>query len=424
VFNNIINTNSVVVASPNGSSIMVAEADGNLLLYDANADSFTVSRKDVTSLSGAYAASAFQQYVVGNSLLDSSLVPVLQFNAGSNASSGFAFVDQGGYLTTVPVAATGTGTGTGGTGGTTTLSSVAGSIQRVDLSNSKVSMSLATSMIEAPLLGTTTNAFTRTIAPLYTRNAIVNLTVSGFTVLPWQFDASVAPPKISSVVNAADGGKAIAPGGLISIYGTQFSPVNVATNEIPVPTALADSCLAVNGLPVPIFFVSPTQINAQMPFAMIGSVTMILRTPGGTSDNFNLTVLPNAPSVFRANVEGLGSEVATIVRDINGELVTPSNPVHKNDSLVIYLTGLGITNPASQDGTPGALDPLADAIVPPTVTLGGSNLALQYAGMAPGEVGVYQINVKVPSSIQSGLSIPLIISQGGMGTTIQVRVVD
>jgi uncharacterized protein (TIGR03437 family) len=285
-------------------------------------------------------------------------------------------------------------------------------------------MSLATAMIEAPLLGTTTNGFTRTLAPLYGRNEIVNLTVSGFTVLPWQFDAAVAPPKIQSVVNAADGKKGIAPGGLISIYGTQFSPVNVATSEIPVPTALADSCLVVNGLPVPIFFVSPTQINAQMPFSMIGSVTMVLRTPGGTSDNFNLTVLPNAPSVFLANVEGLGSDVATIVRDTNGQLVTPSNPVHKNDSLVIYLTGLGITNPATQDGMPGALDPLANAIVLPKVTLGGSNLALQYAGMAPGEVGVYQINVKVPSSIQSGLSIPLTISQGRMETTIQVRVVD
>ena len=420
IFNNLISTNTVVVASPNGSSILVAEADGNLLLYDANADSFTVSRKDVTALSGAYAASAFQQYVVGNSLLNSSLVPVLQFNAGSNASSGFAFVDQGGYLTTVPVASGGTGTG----GSASTLSSVAGSIQRVDLSNSKVSMSLATSMIEAPLLGTLTNAFTRTVAPLYSRNAIVNLTVSGFTVLPWQFDASVAPPKIQSVVNAADGGKGIAPGGLMSIYGQQFSPVNIATNEIPVPTALADSCLTVNGLPVPIFFVSPTQINAQMPFSMVGSVTMILRTPGGVSDNYNTTVLPSAPSVFRANIEGLGSDVPTIVRFTNGEIVTASNPVHKNDSLVIYLTGLGVTTPAVGDGMPGPSDPLATAIVAPQVTLGSANLALLYAGMTPGEVGVYQINVKVPSSVQTGLSIPLTINQGGANTTIQVRVVD
>src|SRR5260370_7999477 len=121
IFNNAISTNSVVVASPNGSSILVAEADGNLLLYDANADSFTVSRKDVTALSGAYAASAFHQYVIGNNLLNSSLVPMLQLNAGSNSSSGFAFVDQAGYLTTVPVARTATGSGTETAPGTAAL---------------------------------------------------------------------------------------------------------------------------------------------------------------------------------------------------------------------------------------------------------------------------------------------------------------
>ncbi len=151
---------------------------------------------------------------------------------------------------------------------------------------------------------------------------------------------------------------------------------------------------------------------------------MILRTPGGISDNYNTTVLPSAPSVFRANVEGLGSDVPTVVRDTNSEIVTASNPVHKNDVLVIYLTGMGITNPAVLDGMPGPSSPLATAIVPPQVTLGGSNLALMYAGMTPGEVGVYQINVKVPTSIQGGLSIPLTIKQGGMSTTIAVRVVE
>lgn len=430
IFTNLVSINTVMVASPNGSSILVAEADGNVLLYDANSDSFTVSRKDVTSLSGAYAASAFNQYVVGNNLLNSSLVPVLQFGSGGNASSGFAFLNQVGYMTTVPVAGTGTGSGTGtgtGTGGTQTsgqYSSVPGVIQRADMSTSKAAPSLATRMIEAPLLGTATNSFTRTLAPLYNQSAIVNLTVSGFTVLPWNYDASVAPPMIQRVVNAADGSKAIAPGGLISIYGQQFSPVNIATNEIPVPTALADSCLSVNGLPMPMLFVSPTQINAQMPFEAIGIVTMILRTPGGVSDNFNTVVLPGAPSVFRATIDGLGSDVPTVVRATNGEMVTDANPVHKNDYLVIYLTGLGTTNPAVQTGMPGPMNPLASAIVSPLVTIGDAALPLLYAGMAPDEVGVYQINVKVPASVPSGLSIPLTITQAGMETTIQVRVVD
>jgi uncharacterized protein (TIGR03437 family) len=278
-------------------------------------------------------------------------------------------------------------------------------------------------MIEAPLLGTTTNSFTRTVAPLYNRNAIVNLTVSGFTVLPWNFDASVAPPKIQAVVNAADGTASIAPGGLISIYGQQFSPVNLATNQIPLPTALANSCLTVNGLPVPILFVSPTQINAQMPFEAQGNVTLILRTPGGVSDNYNTVVLPGAPSVFRAAIDGVGM-VPTVVRNTNSEMVTAANPVHTNDVLVIYLTGLGATNPAVPTGMPAPSDPLAISILSPEVTLGGAKLPLLYAGLAPGEVGVYQINVKVPSSTPTGLSIPLSITQGGVNTTIQVRVVN
>jgi uncharacterized protein (TIGR03437 family) len=440
IFENQISTNAAMVASPNGSSILIAEADGNLLLYDANSDSFTVSRKDFTTLAGAYAASSYNQYVVGNNLLNSSLVPVTQFASGSATTSGFAFLDQGGYLTTVAVAnngtsATGSGTGSGsgnggsgsGSGTGTTASQYAsapGVIQRVDMSTSKIGMSLATRMIEAPLLGTTSSAFTRTVAPLYSRNAIVNLTVSGFTVLPWNFDASVAPPRIQKIVNAADGNTTIAPGGLISIYGQQFSPVNIATSQIPVPTALADSCLTVNGLPVPMLFVSPTQINAQMPFEAQGNVTMILRTPGGVSDNYNTVVLPGAPSVFRAAIEGVGSDVPTIVRNSNGEIVTSSNPVHGNDTLVIYLTGLGATNPAVPTGMPGPADPLAYSIVPAQVSLGGVAAQVLYSGLVPGEVGVYQINVKVPPSAPKGLSIPLSIVQGSINTTIQVRVVE
>src|SRR5207244_11374742 len=111
-----------------------------------------------------------------------------------------------------------------------------------------------TRMVEAPLIASGINSFMRTIAPLYDRSGVIALTVSGYTVLPWNYDAAVAPPKINAVVNAADGKSPVAPGGLISIYGQQMAPVNLATKEIPLPTALADSCLTVNGVPVPVLF--------------------------------------------------------------------------------------------------------------------------------------------------------------------------
>jgi uncharacterized protein (TIGR03437 family) len=399
-------------------------------LYDANSDSFTVSRQDFTALSGPYAASAFNQYVVGNNLLDSSLVPVMQFETGTGTPSGFAFVNETGFRTNAPPPSASASSSSSTTTTTTApagsgQSTAPGVIQRVDMNNPSTSVSNATLMVEAPLLGTTASPFTRTIAPLSDQSAIMNLTISGVTVLPWTYDASVAPPKISSVVNAGNGGTDIAPGGLISVYGTQLSPVNMASSEIPLPTALANSCLSVNGLPVPILFVSPNQVNAQMPFQAIGDVTLILRTPGGQSDNYNLVIEPNAPSVFLSGV-GPGVNVPTVVRNDDNQLVTPSHPIHRKSdtALVIYLTGLGPTAPAVASGQPAPSGTLAYTLTQPTVTLGGINLPVLFSGLAPGLVGVDQINVTVPFNVPDGMSVPLVITQGDASTTIPERVVD
>jgi uncharacterized protein (TIGR03437 family) len=415
VFKNVTNANTVLTAAQNGSSILIAQADGTVYLYDASSDAFTVSRQDFKSLGGPYAASAFNQYVVGNNLLNSSLVPVMQFETGTGTPSGFAFVSQTGFRSNAPAPAT--------AGGQSTSPGV---IQRIDMTNPSSSVSRATAMVEAPLLGTTTSPFTRTIAPLADQSAIVNLTVSGVTVLPWKYDAAVAPPQISSVLNAGDGGSDIAPGGLISVYGTQLSPVNMASAEIPLPTALANSCLSVNGLPMPVLFVSPTQVNAQMPFQAIGNVTLILRTPGGQSNNYNLVVLPNAPSIFVSAAAGPGTSTPTVVRNDDNKLVTNSHPVHRksNTALVIYLTGLGPTTPTVDTGQPAPSNPLALSLLQPTVTLGGENLPLIFSGLAPGLVGVDQINVVVPFNVPTGMSVPLVIKQGTVSTSVPLRVVD
>jgi uncharacterized protein (TIGR03437 family) len=404
VYNNDINLNTMLVASGNGSSILAAEADGNLLLYNANVDTFTISRKDSAGLTGAYAASSYDMFVVGNALMNASLVPIQQYETGSGLSSGFVFIDQTAIRTTAP------------------SSSSPGVIQRVDLSTGELIK--PTRMVEAPLLGQTGAAFTRTLAPLASRKVIVNLTTSGFTALAWNYDASVAPPVVKSLVNAADGTQPVAPGGLVSIYGQNLSPINIATKEIPLPTALGDSCLTVNGVAVPMLFVSPTQINAQLPYNLDGNVTMILRTPGGVSDNYNFTMLSAAPKVFLSGVAGTDSNLPTIFRAGNGQLVTLSNPVHPGDTLVIYLTGMGRTYPEVDDGVPAPSSPLAWASIPPDVDLAGVSLPVLYAGLTPEQIGVYQINVVVPHWVSKGFSQPLKITQGSVSTTLNVRVVE
>jgi uncharacterized protein (TIGR03437 family) len=203
-----------------------------------------------------------------------------------------------------------------------------------------------------------------------------------------------------------------------------LNPISIATKDIPLPTALGDSCLTVNGVPLPVLFVSPTQINAQLPFNLEGNVTMILHTPGGVSDNFNFTILPAAPSVFSVTLAGLNAPVPTIIRAANNDLVTLSNPIHHGDTIVIYLTGMGRTNPPVDAGLPAPFDPLAVVLITPQVELGGVALPLNFAGMTPGQIGLYQINAFVPRWVPLGMTQTLKITQSGDSTSMSVRVVD
>jgi len=404
VFVNNISASAVLAPAPNGSSILVASPDGNVLLYDASADTFTVSRHDFTALQGAYAASSYNSYVVGSNVLNSSLVAMGTLEVASGQPSGFAFVDQWGFRTTVAA-----------------LSSP-GVIQRVD--PAATGGARPTRMAEAPLATTSAQPFVRSLAPLYDRSAVISLTVSGVTVLPWNYDAAVASPQISKVTNAADFTQPVAPGGLISVFGSQMSPVNMATSEIPLPLALGESCLTINGVPMPMLFVSSSQINGQLPFNVDGNATMTLRTPGGISDNFYFSIMPAAPSIFRSGAAGPMTGLATVIRADNNELVTPTNPLHSGDQIVIYATGLGRTSPPVDTGLPAPSDPLPAAVIVPAVTLGGVSMNISYAGLAPGEVGVYQINATVPAKPPQGMEIPLVIDQGGASTSLSVRVVN
>jgi uncharacterized protein (TIGR03437 family) len=169
--------------------------------------------------------------------------------------------------------------------------------------------------------------------------------------------------------------------------------------------------------------VSPGQINAQLPYSVTGEATMVLRSPAGVSNNLIFTVQPTAPGVFHTVTVGPELGQATVFRALNGELVTLSNPIHPEDWIVIYAAGLGGTTPTVPTGYPGPSDPLAQVLIQPEVTLGDVGLPIGYAGLAPGQVGVYQINAYVPYFAPLGMEVPLRITQGGSSTTLNVRVV-
>jgi uncharacterized protein (TIGR03437 family) len=146
--------------------------------------------------------------------------------------------------------------------------------------------------------------------------------------------------------------------------------------------------------------------------------------PCAHNSGFNMTILPAAPSIFRSGTNGVETEIPTVVRARNNELVTVSNPIHRDDVISVYLTGMGNTTPAVEAGFPGGSDPVAAPVIPPAVLLGGFELSVEFSGLAPGQVGIYQVNARVPRSVPTGFNIPLTIRQGGQSTSVSVRVVE
>ncbi|HEY6344198.1 MAG TPA: hypothetical protein VIY49_22120 [Bryobacteraceae bacterium] len=413
--NNLTSANGALAESPGNLSLLLALPDGNVMLYDYSVATWVDSRKDFSALGGAYGAFSNNLFLADINLLDAALVPIGQFPAATGSSSGMGIATGAGLRTTAQAA------------------SGPGLIERVDMG--AFSTYHGSALTEAPLLpaslptaavgliGETILPFIRTLAMPADQSSILLLTVSGITQLTPNFDAITQIPSISSVTNAADGTASVAPGGLVNIVGAGLAPAGAWATSLPLPFALGDVCVTVGSTALALFSVSPSSISGQLPFVPPGAGTVTVTGPGGVSSGYDLTILAQAPAVFLNGSAGTQTGLATVIRDDNQELVDFTNPIHPNLGITIYLTGMGTTTPPPALGAAAPLDPLALVDAPPTVTLGGVGLAVNFAGLTPGEVGVYQINAQVPANVQGGTSVPLAITQGGSSTSLSVRVV-
>src|SRR5262249_18408483 len=161
---------------------------------------------------------------------------------------------------------------------------------------------------------------------------------------------------------------------------------------------------------IPLFMVAPARINGQLPLSIPPSGQLIVYTPGGVSDPFNLTTQPTAPTVIQVqDPPGAATTVPAVFRAETGLPVTLTNPVHKGDQLIIYASGLGPTIPAVDAGAQAPSNPPAVLAVKPVVTIDGATCPVTFAGLAPGQIGIYRIDVNVPKGIQQGLRIELTI---------------
>jgi uncharacterized protein (TIGR03437 family) len=230
--------------------------------------------------------------------------------------------------------------------------------------------------------------------------------------------ASTSTPIIGAggIVNAASGAPVIAPGAFIAIYGANMGGGVTTASKVPFPTSLGTTQVFLGGQSLPLFFTSAQQIDAIVPYdiAANSSQQLIVQTGDALSQPEPVTVAAAQPGVFTQNQSGSGAG-AILGQKPGGvaKLNTAANPASAGDALLIFCTGLGTVTPPVTAGAAASTTTLSKTDNPVTVTVGGDNAQVLFAGLAPGFVGLYQVNVIVPSGIDSASDVPVVLTEAG-----------
>jgi uncharacterized protein (TIGR03437 family) len=245
-----------------------------------------------------------------------------------------------------------------------------------------------------------------------------------------KFSAAATPVVAASgIVNGASYlPGAVAPGMLVSIFGTGLGPPEGASLELDisglVKTQLRGSRVLFNGVPAPVIFSSANQVSVIAPYSIAdgATVSVVVECGGLGSAPVELAVAESAPALFTYDSSGSGQGA---ILNEDGSLNTPQNPAERGSIVVFYGTGEGQTEPAGQDGQiTGEL--LPHPLRPVSVLIGGREASVLYAGGAPGLVaGVVQVNARIPDDLPESGAVPVTLQVGASasqpGVTLAVR---
>jgi uncharacterized protein (TIGR03437 family) len=192
---------------------------------------------------------------------------------------------------------------------------------------------------------------------------------------------------------------------------------------IPAPAAVGGVSVGVNGVNAPVLLIAnrngQEQINFQAPFEVRGqsAVKVVVRRDGQPSAAVDVPVVDVQPAIYT-----LDGDSAVVVHNADFTLVTAERPLVPSEFAFVYATGLGRVQNEPATGAGAPLAPLASVVADVRVTLGGQPCELQYTGLAPALVGVYQVNFRVPQSAASGAQNLAITVAGSTSPTTKVPV--
>jgi uncharacterized protein (TIGR03437 family) len=237
------------------------------------------------------------------------------------------------------------------------------------------------------------------VTATYGQSASASVTVSVTGAVPGPV------PSIAAMVNGASLASGFAPGEIMTVFGSQLAVSASIASSVPLPVSMAGVAATVNGVAAPLYYVSPSQVNPQIPYeTAAGNVATLEINNNGQVTSQSFRVATVAPGIFT---------------DASGAPV-PNTSASGGQIAILYATGTGMVSPAISTGAAPAQGALVSSLplpvtTPVTVTVGGKTAVVQFAGIPPGEVGAVQINYQIPSGLALGPQ-PVVVSMGGIAS--------
>lgn len=242
----------------------------------------------------------------------------------------------------------------------------------------------------------------------------------------------------NSVLNSAtfstlgQPGYPVAPGSLVSIFGSELAAGLATADSVPLSTTIGNVSVRFNDVPAPLHFVSPGQINAQLPWnllqgAQTGTGTVVVTRGGASSQGRTFPLAQVSPGIYTVTAMGTGPGVVVNLDD--GSLAQPAGsitnyptrPARIGGAIIIYATGLGPVDPPVANGA-ASLDALRRTVLMPSVLVGGREMQVLFSGLSPQFPGVYQLNVVLTSDAPTGGAVPIQLRTGGLTSTDRVTI--
>ncbi len=282
-----------------------------------------------------------------------------------------------------------------------------------------------TESIQGNVVSFTANPGSMTPGPYQADITVVTNAANASVTIPIELDVLTPGPPVAYYQGVLDNalftvGDPLAPGGIVALFGEQLSDSITQAQSLPLGDSLGSASVTVNGTPAPIYYASPGQLNLVIPYETSpGAAVVQVQRDGQTGNSVSINVQSAVPRLLPLGIDDYG--IALLSDNVTFAIPTtpgiPSRPAQAGvDTVVFYALGLGQTNPPATDGQPSP----AGQIPPAQVVIGqeilpgtGINVTPAYAGLTPGSVGLYQINVPIPSNVPRGNAVPVYLDMGG-----------